>query len=394
MPTRPQAGARPRRRRGARGTAGGGEFRPFNFAAGPAMMPREVLAQARDEMLDWRGTGLSVMEMPFTGPEFKEILARATEDLRDLLAVPDNYRVLFLQGGAYGHFAIIPMNLLRGRDRADYVETGHWSKRAIGEARRYCQVKVSASGAADNFTRLPPLDGWRPDPAAAYCHITTNETAEGLQFQRIPEPGDVPLVADMTSDFLARPVDVSRFGLIYASAQKNVGPAGLTVVILREDLLGGALPETPAVFNYTRQAEETSKVNTPPTYAIYLAGLVFKWLKRRGGLPAMQRESRTKSSKLYEAIDSSSFYHTDVPPKDRSLVTVCFDLPDQALEGEFLARARARGLLNLKGHPATGGLRACLYNAMPLEGVEVLVDFMEDFAGRHRRRGRYGTGGP
>jgi phosphoserine aminotransferase len=362
----------------------------FNFAAGPSIIPREVLETARAEFLDWRGTGLSVLELPFTGPEFRAILDEAAADLSELLAIPRGYRVLFLQGGAYGHFAMVPMNLLRGRSAADYVESGHWSKRAIAEARRYCRVAVSASGAASGFTRLPVLDGWRPDPEAAYCHVTTNETAEGLQFRQIPETGDIPLVADMTSDFLTRPVNVARFGLIYASAQKNVGPAGLTVVILREDLLGGALPQTPAVFDYTRQAEACSKVNTPPTYAIYLAGLVFKWLKAQGGLKTAQRESAIKSAKLYGAIDAGDFYGTAVPPEDRSLVTVCFGLAESSLESSFLAEAQAAGLLNLKGHPASGGLRASLYNAMPQEGVDALVDFMEGFARSHRHNARGG----
>lgn len=364
----------------------------FNFAAGPATIPREVLVRAREEFLDWRGSGLSVLEMPFTGPEFQDILDQTAADLRDLLAIPDSHRVLFLQGGAYGHFAMVPLNLLRGRPTADYVESGHWAKRAIAEARRYCQVTVSASGAADNFTRLPSLDAWRPDPAAAYCHITTNETAEGLQFHQMPETGEVPLVADMTSDFLSRPVDVARFGLIYASAQKNIGPAGLTVVILREDLLGGAAPQTPAVFDYTLQAEAASKVNTPPTFAIYLAGLVLKWLKRRGGLEAMHEDSRAKSAKLYAAIDSSGFYRNAVPPDDRSLVTVCFDLPERSLEAAFLAQAAASGLLNLKGHPAAGGLRASLYNAMPEAGVDALIGFMQDFARRHSPAARAAMG--
>lgn len=352
----------------------------FNFAAGPSMMPRVVLEKAREEFLDWNGTGLSVLEMPFTGPDFQTILDEATADLCELLAIPDSHRILFLQGGAFGHFAMIPMNLLRGRQVADYVESGHWAKRAISEARRYCRVNISASGAAENFTRLPSLDGWCPDPAAAYCHITTNETAQGLQFHQTPETGDVPLVADMTSDLLSRPLEVARFGLIYGSAQKNIGPAGLTVIILRKDLLGNALPETPAVFDYTRQAEAGSKINTPPTFAIYLAGLVFKWLKQRGGLKAVHRNNRAKSAALYGAIDDSGFYRNSVPPEHRSLVTVCFELPDQSLEGRFLAEARERGLHNLKGHPAVGGLRASLYNAMPQQGVDALADFMRSFA--------------
>lgn len=383
MQTLPEAGDTTRRRRSSRGTTGRGGRRVFNFAAGPAIMPRVVLTQARDEMLDWRGTGISVLEMPFTGPEFTEILAHATEDLRGLLAIPGNYRVLFLQGGAYAHHAMVPMNLLRGRERADYVETGHWSRRGIAEARRYCRVDVAASGERDNFTRVPPRQTWRLNPDAAFCHITTNETAQGLEFHWTPETGEVPLVADMTSDFLSRPVDIARYGLIYASAQKNVGPAGLTIVIVREDLLGGALPGTPTVFNYKIQADNDSMVNTPPTYAIYLAGLVFNWVQDQGGMPAIERLNRRKSAKLYAAIDANGFYRCPVAPADRSLVSVCFRLSDESLEARFLAQAHRRGLFNLKGHRVMGGIRASLYNAMPEEGVDALIDFMEEFSRHH-----------
>lgn len=351
----------------------------FNFASGPAILPREVLAQARDEMLDWHGSGLSVMEMPFGGAEYKEILAATTRDLIDLLAIPSSYRVLFLQGGAYAHFAFLAMNLLRGRGSADYVETGHWSRRAIDEGRRYCRVGIAASGEAEGFTRVPSLDLYRLNADAAYCHITTNETADGVQFHWTPDTGAVPLVADMTSDFLSRPVDIGRFGMIYASAQKNVGPAGLTIVILREDLLGGALPETPRVFDYTAQAAENSMINTPPTFSVYMAGLVFQWLKRQGGLAAMERLNRRKSGKLYSAIDNSGFYRCPIARESRSRVNLCFRLPDENLEIRFLAEADKLGLRNLKGHPARGGLRASLYNAMPEVGVDALIDFMREF---------------
>ena len=370
----------------ARKTANGGDFRAFNFAAGPAILPRDVLEQARDEMLDWQGTGLSVMEMPFTGPEFMEIMTRATEDLKDLLAIPKGYRVLFLQGGAYAHFAMVPMNLLGDRDKADYIETGHWSRRAIGEARRYCHVNVAASNAQntpDGLTRIPPRETWRLDPNAAFCHITTGETAEGLEFHWTPETGDVPLVADMTADFLSRPIDVARYGLIYASAQKNVGPAGLTIVILRESLLGKALAVTPTVFNYSIQAENNSRVNTPPTYAVYIAGLVFAWLKRQGGLSAMAQINQRKSARLYALIDAGDFYHCPVLPADRSHINVCFRLARTALEADFLTEAQQHGLLNLGGHSAIGGIRASLYNAMPSSGVDALIDFMEKFSRRH-----------
>lgn len=324
-----------------------------------------------------------MMEMPFTGPEFREILAAATADLRDLLAIPSSHRVLFLQGGAYGHFAILAMNLLRGKTGADYVETGHWSWRAIGEARRYCKVNVAASSEAGGFTSVPPRRDWRLNTGAAYCHITTNETADGVQFHWIPDTGAVPLVADMTSDFLSRPIDVARFGLIYASAQKNVGPAGLTIVIVDENLLGGALPETPRVFDYTAQADDNSMVNTPPTYSVYMAGLVFQWLKRQGGLAAMERKNRQKSAKLYAAIDASGFYRCPVEPEARSWMNPCFQLPDEALERQFLAQAGECRLVNLRGHPARKGIRASLYNAMPDAGVDALVGFMEEFARRY-----------
>lgn len=355
----------------------------FNFAAGPAALPREVLARARDEMLDWRGTGLSVMELAFGGPEHREIHAAAVRNLVDLLAIPPAYRVLFLQGGAYGHFAFLAMNLLRGKDSADYVETGHWSRRAIAEGRRYCRADVAASGEAEGFTGVPGQDRWRLNADAAYCHITTNETADGVQFHWTPDTGAVPLVADMTSDFLSRPVDVGRFGMIYASAQKNVGPAGLTIVILREDLLGGALPETPRVFDYTAQAAEDSMVNTPPIYCVYIAGLVFRWLKDQGGLAAIESLNRRKSGKLYAAIDDSGFYRSPATRESRSTMNVCFRLFDENLERRFLAEADKCGMRNLKGHPARGGLRASLFNAVPEAGVDALIEFMREFRRRH-----------
>jgi phosphoserine aminotransferase len=355
----------------------------FNFAAGPGAVPREILEQARDEMLDWHGTGMSVLEMPFTGPAFGKILAAAGNDLRHLLGIPPSHRILFLQGGAYAHFALVPMNLLRGRGTADYVETGHWSRRAITEARRYCQVNVAASSAMSGFDRVPPLTQWHLDTEAAYCHITTNETAEGVQFHWTPDSGETPLVADMTSDFLSRPVDVAQYGLIYASAQKNVGPAGLTVVIVREDLLGHPLANTPTVFDYGGQADSDSKVNTPPTYSIYVAGLVFQWLRRQGGLVEMARRARSRSARVYAAIDGSGgFYRCSIEHPDRSIVNVCFHLADETLERTFLEQADSQGLLNLKGHPVHGGLRASLYNAMTEEGVDGLVAFMEEFRRR------------
>lgn len=355
----------------------------FNFAAGPGMMPREVLLQARQEMLDWRLSGMSVMEMPFTGEAFQAIQQQARQDLRELLGIPANYRILFLQGGASAQFALLPMNLLPAGARADYVDTGHWSRKAIAEGSRYVKINVAASGAVHGYRQVPVREEWQTDPAAGYCHITSNETADGLAYHWLPDTGSVPLVADMTSDLLSRPVDVERFGVIYAGAQKNIGPAGLTLVILRDDLLRPARPETPSAFSYLVQAQSNGGFNTPLTYSIYLAGLVFRWLLRQGGLDAMAERNRRKSEMLYAAIDASSFYVCPRYARDRSRMNVCFQLADEALLGEFLHQASARRLLNLKGHPAAGGLRASLYNAMPEAGVEALVAFMHAFATRH-----------
>ncbi|NLO79932.1 MAG: 3-phosphoserine/phosphohydroxythreonine transaminase [Xanthomonadaceae bacterium] len=358
--------------------------RVFNFSAGPAMMPEEVLKQASEEMLDWRGTGMSVMEMSHRGKEFAAIAAEAEQDLRDLLNVPANYKVLFLQGGATGQFAAVPMNLLRGKQRADYINTGAWSAKAISEARKYCEVNVAASGEASNFLSIPPQSEWKLDPDAAYVHYTPNETISGVEFGWVPDVGDVPLVADMSSTILSRPIDVTRFGLIYAGAQKNIGPAGLAIVIVREDLLGQPQPSTPTFLNYTLQAEADSMVNTPPTYTWYLAGLVFKWLKRKGGLEAMAEINKRKADKLYAAIDNSGgFYRSPVDPDCRSWMNVPFLLPSKELEQKFLEEAKQAGLVTLSGHRSVGGLRASIYNAMPEEGVDRLVEFMQDFARRY-----------
>ncbi len=358
--------------------------RVFNFASGPGVMPEEVLAQARDEMLDWGGTGMSVMEMPFTGGEFRAIAAAAREDLRELLAIPSGHKLLFMQGGASAQFSLVPMNLLRVKRQADYVETGYWSRKAIAEAARYCRVSVAASAAATGFDRVPPNASWAVSRDAAFCHITSNETADGVEYHWTPETGEVPLVADMTSSFLSRPLDVSRYGLIYAGAQKNIGPSGLTIVIVREDLLGAALPGTPTVFDYKVQADTDSMANTPMTYAIYLAGLVFRWLKRKGGLEAMARINDGKSARLYTAIErSEGFYRCRVVPPDRSRMTVCFTLREDGVTERFLAQAREAGLVNLGGHSAVGAIRAGLFNAMPEGGVEALVEFMDEFARAH-----------
>ena len=356
--------------------------RPYNFSPGPAALPEPVLRQAASEMLDWNGSGLSVMEVSHRGKEFVALQASIETDLRELLAIPPNYKVLFLQGGAIGQNAIVPMNLLRGRTRADYIDTGAWATRSIAEAKHYCEVNVAASGAASGYTAIPKQTEWRLDSGAAYVHICANETIGGVEYHWVPETGAVPLVADMSSNILSRPIDVSRYGLIYGGAQKNIGPAGLTLVIVREDLLGGALPITPEAFNYTIQAAADSMINTPPTFAIYLAGLVFRWIKAGGGLHAMAERNRAKAALLYEALDASSFYVNRIARDDRSLMNVVFHLADPALDAAFLEGAKEAGLVALKGHRLVGGMRASIYNAMPIEGVRALVAYMKDFEAR------------
>ena len=353
--------------------------RIFNFSAGPATLPIEVLEQARDEMLDWRGSGMSVMEMSHRGKEFIAIHAQAEQDARELLDVPTHYKVLFLQGGAIGQNAIVPMNLMRGRTSADYVNTGEWSKKSIKEAKKYCKVNIAASGEADGFTRIPKREGWKLDPGAAYVHICSNETIGGVEYHFTPDVGEVPLVADMSSNIMSRPIDVSKYGLIYAGAQKNMGPAGLTLVIVRDDLIGQALPITPSAFDYKLQADADSMHNTPPTYAIYIAGLVFQWLKKRGGLAAMDAHNRKKAAILYDYLDATPFYKNAVAREDRSLMNAPFTLPSEPLTEAFLKGAEAQGMAQLKGHRAVGGVRASIYNAMPIAGVEALVAFMKEF---------------
>ena len=353
----------------------------YNFSAGPAVLPHEVLLQAKEELLDWHGSGMSVMEMSHRGKEFMGIAAQAEQDLRDLLAIPANYKVLFLQGGAHLQFAMIPLNLLRGKASADYVNTGEWSKKAIGEAKKFCDVNVVANNADRNFSYVPAFNTWKLDPKAAYVHYTSNETIGGVEFNWVPDVGAVPLVADMSSHILSRPMDVSKYGLIYAGAQKNIGPAGLCIVIVREDLIGHAYPGIPTMLDYKTHAENDSMYNTPPTYGIYMAGLVFQWLKRNGGLAAMEKVNMAKAKLLYDAIDTSSgFYHCPVTVSDRSRMNVPFTLKDNVLDSEFLKQADANGLLQLKGHRSVGGMRASIYNAMPLAGVQALVSFMNDFA--------------
>ncbi len=358
-------------------------MRKFNFSPGPAVLPEEVLRQAQEEMLDWHGSGMSVMEMSHRGKEFMSIAAAAEADLRELLAIPSHYKVLFLQGGATSQFAMVPMNLLRGRSHADYIHTGEWAKKAIGEARKLCSVNVAASAEDRKFTYAPPQSAWKLSPQAAYVHYTGNETIGGVEFHWIPDTGDVPLVCDLSSSLLSRPLDVSRFGLIYAGAQKNIGPAGLTIVIVREDLIGHAPASTPSMFDYKIQADNASMYNTPPTYALYVAGLVFQWLKRRGGLAGMEQVNIAKAQLIYEVLDASRFYASPVAKEDRSRMNVPFTLRDASLDEVFLRQAGQRGLLQLKGHRSVGGMRASIYNAMPIEGVQALVELMREFERTH-----------
>jgi phosphoserine aminotransferase len=353
--------------------------RVYNFSAGPAVLPEEVLERARLEMLDWNGSGMSVMEMSHRGKEFVAIAEKAEADLREVLGVPLSYKVLFLQGGASLQFGMVPMNLLGEKRRADYVNTGQWSKKAIGEAKRVGQVNVVAETSQTGFNSIPPLSEWRLDPAAAYLHYTPNETIGGVEFQWVPESGNVPLVADMSSTILSRPLDVTRFGLIYAGAQKNIGPAGLTVVIVREDLLGRAGPGVPAMLDYKVHADNGSMYNTPPTYSWYVAGLVFEWIKQQGGLAVVGERNRRKAERLYAAIDGGGFYRNPVARDCRSWMNIPFTLPEPGLDEAFLKGARAAGLVALKGHRSVGGMRASIYNAMPEAGVEALIEFMREF---------------
>jgi len=353
--------------------------RAFNFSAGPATLPEPVLREAAAEMLDWHGSGMSVMEMSHRGPEFISIADQAEADLRELLAIPSNYKVLFLQGGATLQFGMIPLNLLRGRNVADYVLTGEWAKKAVGEAKRFCKVNIAASAEDAKFTYAPAMADWKCSAEAAYVHYTSNETIGGVEFHWTPDVGDVPLVCDMSSHFLSRPVDVSRYGLIYAGAQKNVGPSGLVIVIVRDDLLGHAPSNIPSMLDYKVHADSQSMSNTPPCYTIYIAGLVFKWLKAQGGLAAMEQRNIAKAKLLYDFLDASSLYRNPVRVADRSRMNVPFTLADAKLDDAFLKGAEAAGLLQLKGHRSVGGMRASIYNAMPVEGVQALLAYLREF---------------
>ena len=359
----------------------------YNFSAGPAVLPKAVLEQAAAEMLDWHGSGMSVMEMSHRGPEFISIYEAAVRDLRELLAIPANYKILFLQGGGLGENAIVPMNLV-GRSAEqpatiDFIQTGSWSTKSIKEAARYANVNVAATSEPGRFTSVPPQEYWKLTRDAAYLHICTNETIDGVEFNFAPElTGNVPVVADMSSHILSRQIDVSKYGVIFAGAQKNIGPAGLTLVIVREDLLGSALDICPSAFNWKIVAEHDSMYNTPPTYSIYIAGLVFAHLLKQGGVAAMEEQNIAKAKLLYAALDVDDFYENRVAPECRSRMNVPFYLSDETLNDKFLAGAKARGLLQLKGHKSVGGMRASIYNAMPIEGVQALVDYLNEFAGR------------
>ncbi|RKZ37563.1 MAG: 3-phosphoserine/phosphohydroxythreonine transaminase [Gammaproteobacteria bacterium] len=357
--------------------------RVFNFNPGPATLPEPVLAQAQREFMEWPGAGMSVMEMSHRGKEFVSIAEKTEQTLRELLSIPARYKVLFLQGGATTQFAAVPMNLRGGSAGADYVDTGHWSKKAIKEAGRYCTVNVAASGEADGYHGIPPQAEWKTRTDAAYLHYTPNETIGGVEFHWIPESAEVPLVADMSSNILSAPVDVSRFGVIYAGAQKNIGISGLTLVIVREDLLGQAADITPTPLDYAVQVKSGSMINTPPTFAWYMAGLTLEWVKERGGVEAIAESNKRKAGRLYQTIDGSDLYSNPVEPESRSRMNVPFLLGDSALDATFLSEASEAGLVGLKGHRAVGGMRASIYNAMSEDGIDTLVDFMQDFEQRH-----------
>jgi len=357
--------------------------RAYNFCAGPAAIPEPVLQKAKEELLNWGSVGTSIMEMSHRSEAFLKIASEAEQDLRDLMHIPDNYHVLFLQGGASTQFAVIPMNLLRGKKKVDYVRTGIWSHKAVDQAKRFCEVNLAADTMDKGYNYIPDVDSWNLDPNAAYFHYTPNETISGVEFNFIPETGDVPIVADMSSNILSRPIDVSKFGLIYAGAQKNIGPSGITIVIVRDDLIGEALAITPEPFNYNVQAEDASLYNTPPTFAWYMTGLVFKWLKEQGGPKAMAEINERKAKKLYAAIDKTDFYHNDVKEDCRSWMNIPFQLKKKDMDTNFVLEAAENNLLNLNGWRTIGGMRASIYNAVPEEAVDALVEFMADFEKKH-----------
>ncbi|PPK75056.1 phosphoserine aminotransferase [Methylobacter tundripaludum] len=357
--------------------------RVYNFSAGPSAFPESVLQQAQQEMLEWRDSGMSVMEMSHRGKHFSIIAEELESDLRALLAVPENYKVLFLQGGASAQFSLIPQNILNGKSKACYLKTGAWSEKAIKDAGAYCDVMVSASSESTKFTTIPDAASWAIDSEAAYLHYTSNETIHGVEFQSCPDSKGLPLVSDMSSNILSRKIDVSQYGLIYAGTQKNMGPAGVTVVIVRDDLVGHAPKTVPSVFNYAEQAKNQSMLNTPATYSWYLTGLVLKWLKGQGGVEGIEQRNIAKAAKLYQSIDQSALYANPVEIASRSRMNVPFILSDESLDKPFLAAAEANGLFELKGHRSVGGMRASIYNAMPEAGVQALIDFMTEFERTH-----------
>lgn len=356
--------------------------RVYNFSPGPAAIPKEVLQQAKDEMTDWRGSDLSVMEMSHRGKEFTEILATAKSDLRELMAIPENYKILFMQGGAIAENAIVPLNLIGRKPQPatiDFINTGHWSVKSIEEAHKYAKVNIAASSEASNFTYVPARDTWNLTPDAAYVHICTNETIGGVEFDYTPDVGDVPLVADMSSNILSREIDVSKFAVLYAGAQKNIGPAGVTIVVVRDDMFGHAAPICPSAFDWKLVAEHDSMFNTPPTFPIYIAGLTFQWMKRQGGVAALEKVNIAKAKLMYDYLNSTGFYINKVPTENRSRMNVPFFLKDESLNAKFLTEADKNDLVQLKGHSSVGGMRASIYNAMPIEGVQALVAFMKEF---------------
>ena len=358
-------------------------MRAFNFGPGPASLPTSVLERARDELTDWGGSGMSAMELSHRSPEFLGITARAEQNFRTLLEIPDDYAVLFVQGGATSQFAAVPLNLASAGDRADYVRTGYWSAKAVTEAGRFVDVNIAADASGNNYTDIPDEKNWQLSDNAAYLHYTPNETIHGVEFNYVPSAGNTPLVADMSSNILSRPIDVSQFAVIYAGAQKNIGPAGITIVIVREEFLGRARGYTPSTLDYETTVRAESMFNTPPTFTWYMAGLVFEWLMEQGGVAAMAKRNRRKAGKLYDQIDNSDFYSNPVNQSCRSLMNVPFTLADDKLDSRFLELAVADGLTNLKGHRAVGGMRASIYNAMPEEGVDALIAFMQEFERQH-----------
>jgi phosphoserine aminotransferase len=359
--------------------------RVYNFSAGPSMLPESVLKKAAEEMLDYKGSGQSVMEMSHRSKVYEEIIFGAEKTIREVMNVPENYHILFLQGGASAQFAMVPLNLMGTKKKADYINTGMWSKKAISEGKRYGTVNVVATSEDKNFNYIPDLDKIKFDPDAAYVHITTNNTIFGTRYVKLPQTGNVPIVADMSSNILSEPYDVSRFGLIYAGAQKNIGPAGVVLVIIRKDLVGNAFDYTPTMFNYKTYAEEQSMYNTPPTYNIYIAKLVFEWIKELGGVDAIHKMNVEKADLLYNFLDNSKLFKATVQKEFRSLMNIPFVTGDENLDADFVKQATAKGLVNLKGHRSVGGMRASIYNAMPLEGVKVLVEFMKKFETEHSR---------